>query len=105
TIKPSFFNSKADDPRYTVDIANKDLFETKLNEAYEQGKLREFATEKESNWGGIFLSFLPILLIPVIWIFLMRRMAGGGGAGGGGGQIVCVGSTRAKLCAEKRSAR
>ena len=101
TIKPSFFNSKADDPRYTVDIANKDLFETKLNEAYEQGKLREFATEKESNWGGIFLSFLPILLIPVIWIFLMRRMAGGGGAGGGGGQIFSIGKSRAKLFDEK----
>lgn len=101
TIKPSFFNSKADDPRYTVDIANKDLFETKLNEAYEQGKLSEFATEKESNWGGIFLSFLPILLIPVIWIFLMRRMAGGGGAGGGGGQIFSIGKSRAKLFDEK----
>src|SRR5690554_5413021 len=101
TIKPSFFNSKADDPRYTVDIANKDLFETKLNEAYEQGKLREFATEKESNWGSIFLSFLPILLIPVIWIFLMRRMAGGGGAGGGGGQIFSIGKSRAKLFDEK----
>src|SRR5690554_3063453 len=101
TIKPSFFNSKADDPRYTVDIANKDLFETKLNEAYEQGKLREFATEKESNWGSIFLSSLPILLIPVIWIFLMRRMAGGGGAGGGGGQIFSIGKSRAKLFDEK----
>src|SRR5690554_2953012 len=101
TIKPSFFNSKADDPRYTVDIANKDLFETKLNEAYEQGKLREFATEKESNWGSIFLSFLPILLIPVIWIFLMRRMAGGGGAGGSGGQIFSIGKSRAKLFDEK----
>src|SRR5690554_1361160 len=105
TIKPSFFNSKADDPRYTVDIANKDLFETKLNEAYEQGKLREFATEKESNWGSIFLSFLPILLIPVIWIFLMRRMAGGGGAGGGGGQIFSIGKSRAKLFDEKNDVK
>ncbi|HLW61832.1 MAG TPA: ATP-dependent zinc metalloprotease FtsH [Flavobacterium sp.] len=100
TAKPSFFNSKADDPRYTLDIANKDLFETKLSEAYEQGKLSEFDTEQESNWGGILLSFLPFLLIPIIWIFLMRRMSGGGGAGGGG-QIFSIGKSRAKLFDEK----
>ncbi|HLV51194.1 MAG TPA: ATP-dependent zinc metalloprotease FtsH [Flavobacterium sp.] len=102
TTKPTFFSSKSDEPRYTVDIANKDLFETKLSEAYELGKLKEFATEKESNWGGILVSFLPFVLFIAIWIFLMRRMTGGGApGGGGGGQIFSIGKSRAKLFDEK----
>lgn len=100
TTKPSLFGSRGDAPNYTLEIANKDLFETKLNEARELGKLVEFATERESNWGSILLSFLPFLLLPFIWIFLMRRMAGGGGAGGGG-QIFSIGKSRAKLFDDK----
>src|SRR5690606_27834550 len=102
TTKPTFFSSKSDEPRYTVDIANKDLFEKKLSEAYELGKLKEFATEKESNWGSILVSFLPFVLFIAIWIFLMRRMTGGGApGGGGGGQIFSIGKSRAKLFDEK----
>jgi len=100
TTKPSLFGSRGDAPNYTLEIANKDLFETKLNEARELGKLVEFATERESNWGSILLSFLPFLLLPFIWIFLMRRMAGSGGAGGGG-QIFSIGKSRAKLFDDK----
>lgn len=100
TSKPSIFSSRDDVPNYTLEIANKDLFETKLNEAYQLGKLGEFSTEKESNWFNIFISFLPFLLLPFIWIFLMRRMSGGGGAGGGG-QIFSIGKSRAKLFDDK----
>ncbi len=100
TSKPSIFSSRDDVPNYTLEIANKDLFETKLNEAHQLGKLGEFSTEKESNWFNIFISFLPFLLLPFIWIFLMRRMSGGGGAGGGG-QIFSIGKSRAKLFDDK----
>lgn len=100
TSKPSIFGSRDDVPNYTLEIANKDLFETKLNEAHQLGKLGEFSTEKESNWFNIFISFLPFLLLPFIWIFLMRRMSGGGGAGGGG-QIFSIGKSRAKLFDDK----
>jgi cell division protease FtsH len=48
----------------------------------------------------VFLSFLPILLIVGVWIFLMRRMSGGGGAGGGS-QIFNIGKSKAKLFDEK----
>ncbi|HUH25104.1 MAG TPA: ATP-dependent metallopeptidase FtsH/Yme1/Tma family protein, partial [Flavobacterium sp.] len=98
--KPTLFGNMSDNPQYTVDIANKDLFETKLSEANAQGKLKVFSSEKESNWGGILFSLLPIILIPVVWIFLMRRMSGGGGAGGGG-QIFSIGKSKAKLFDEK----
>jgi len=102
--KPTLFSSMSKSPDYVVEIANKDLFETKLLEANKAGMLKEFTTEKESNWGGILLSLLPIILIPVVWIFMMRRMSGGGSAGGGG-QIFSIGKSRAKLFDEKNDTR
>lgn len=102
--KPTLLSSMSKNPDYVVEIANKDLFETKLLEANKAGILKEFTTEKESNWGGILLSLLPIILIPVVWIFMMRRMSGGGAAGGGG-QIFSIGKSRAKLFDEKNDAR
>lgn len=102
--KPTLLSSMSKNPDYVVEIANKDLFETKLLEANKAGMLKEFTTEKESNWGGILLSLLPIILIPVVWIFMMRRMSGGGAAGGGG-QIFSIGKSRAKLFDEKNDAR
>lgn len=102
--KPTLLSSMSKSPDYMVEIANKDLFETKLLEANKAGMLKEFTTEKESNWGGILLSLLPIILIPVVWIFMMRRMSGGGAAGGGG-QIFSIGKSRAKLFDEKNDTR
>ena len=102
--KPTLLSSMSKNPDYVVEIANKDLFETKLLEANKAGMLKEFTTEKESNWGGILLSLLPIILIPVVWIFMMRRMSGGGAAGGGG-QIFSIGKSRAKLFDEKNDTR
>ena len=101
--KPAFFNNMTSGPDYVVEIANKDLFEERLTKASDEGKIKEYTTEKESNWGGILLSLLPIILIPVIWIFMMRKMSGG--AGGGGGQIFSIGKSRARLFDEKSDAR
>ncbi len=102
--KPTLLSSMSTGPDYIVEIANKDLFEEKLVQASNEGKLKEFTTEKESNWGGILLSLLPIILIPVIWIFMMRRMSGGAG-GGGGGQIFSIGKSKARLFDEKNDTR
>lgn len=103
--KPTLLSSMGGKkPDFTVEIANKDLFEEKLNTALAAGKIKEFNTEKESNWGGILLSLLPIILIPVVWIFMMRKMSGGSGAGGGG-QIFSIGKSRAKLFDEKNDTR
>ncbi|MBA5793166.1 ATP-dependent metallopeptidase FtsH/Yme1/Tma family protein [Flavobacterium sp. xlx-214] len=102
--KPTLLSSMSNTPEYTVDVANKDLFETKLNQAREAGQLKEFDSEKESNWGGILFSLLPIILIPVVWIFMMRKMSGGAG-GGGGGQIFSIGKSKARLFDEKNDTR
>ena len=57
--KPTLLSSMGGKkPDFTVEIANKDLFEEKLNTALAAGKIKEFNTEKESNWGGILLSLL-----------------------------------------------
>lgn len=102
--KPTLLSSMASGPDYVVEIANKDLFEEKLIQASNEGKLKEFSNEKESNWSGILFSLLPIILIPVVWIFMMRRM-GGGASGGGGGQIFSIGKSRARLFDEKNDTR
>ncbi len=91
-------------PDYVVEIANKDLFEEKLVQATSEGKLKEFTTEKESNFGSILLSLLPIILIIAFWFFMMRRMSGGAG-GGGGGQIFSIGKSKARLFDEKNDIR
>ena len=103
-MKTSLLSQMSDGPDYTVEIGNKDLFETRLSEANAQGKLSTFTSERESNWGGIILSLLPIILIPVVWIFMMRKMSGGGGPGGGG-QIFSIGKSRARLFDEKNDNR
>jgi len=102
--KPNFLSSMSSGPDYVVEIANKDLLEERLVQAKSEGKLKEFSNEKESNWGGILFSLLPIILIPVVWIFMMRRM-GGGASGGGGGQIFSIGKSRARLFDEKSDTR
>ncbi len=102
--KPTLLSSMTTGPDYVVEIANKDLFEEKLIQASSEGKIKEFSNEKESNWGGILFSLLPIILIPVVWIFMMRKMSGGSGAGGGG-QIFSIGKSRARLFDEKNDNR
>ncbi len=101
---PTLLSSMSTGPDYVVEIANKDLFEEKLVQATSEGKLKEFTTEKESNFGSILLSLLPIILIIAFWFFMMRRMSGGAG-GGGGGQIFSIGKSKARLFDEKNDIR
>lgn len=88
-------------PHYTLDIGtNSELFQKKLEEARLEGKLSDYSSEPESNWGDILINFLPIILIIAFWLFMFRRMSGGG-SGGGGGQIFSIGKSKAKLFDEK----
>lgn len=88
-------------PHYTLNIGkDNELFKQKLDEANKAGKLNDYVVETDSQWGELFLSLLPILIIVALWIFMMRRMSGGG-AGGGGGQIFNIGKSKAKLFDEK----
>jgi len=84
-------------PHYQFEVGNLELFQRKLEKA-ENNKVAfnyEFVTV-ENRWMDVLLSFLPIIVIIGVWIFLMRRMSGGGG-GGAGGQIFNIGKSKAKL--------
>ena len=82
-------------PHYQFEVGSLELFEEKLERARKDGSdfRLEFITT-ESRWMDVIISFLPIIIIVGVWIFLMRRMSGGGGAGG---QIFNIGKSKAKL--------
>jgi len=88
-------------PHYLLEnIGNEELFQKKLVEADEKGLITNYDFKSSGDWTEIFLSFLPILILVGLWIFMMRRMSGGG-AGGGGSQIFSIGKSKAKLFDEK----
>ena len=86
-------------PHYTFDIGNDQIFQTKLEKAVAEGKLKDFNFLPKNNWSDILISLLPIIIIIAVWIFIMRKMSGGGA--GGGGQIFNIGKSKAKLFDEK----
>lgn len=98
--KKDFLGNENKGPQYHLEIGNDELFQNKLDEATKEGKLSSYEVKSSSNWGDIFINFLPIIVIIGIWIFIMRRMSGGG-TGGGGGQIFNIGKSKAKLFDEK----
>ncbi|OYQ31946.1 peptidase M41 [Flavobacterium cyanobacteriorum] len=100
-VREDVFGKPNKGPHYTVILGDKnELFVDKLYQANKDGKLNDYSAEQESQWGELFLTLLPVLIIVALWIFMMRRMAGGG-AGGGGGQIFNIGKSKARLFDEK----
>ncbi|WP_339888530.1 ATP-dependent zinc metalloprotease FtsH [uncultured Flavobacterium sp.] len=88
-------------PHYLLEnIGNEELFQKKLVEASDKGLITNYDFKSTGDWTEIFFSFLPILIIVGVWIYMMRRMSGGG-AGGGGSQIFSIGKSKAKLFDEK----
>ena len=84
-------------PHYQFEVGSLELFEEKLEVARNNGiDFRWDFKTIENRWMDVFISFLPIIIIIAVWIFLMRRMSGGG-AGGPGGQIFNIGKSKAKL--------
>ncbi|WP_337965083.1 ATP-dependent zinc metalloprotease FtsH [uncultured Flavobacterium sp.] len=86
-------------PHYTLEIGNDQIFQTKLEKAVAEKKLKDYNFLQKNNWTDILISLLPIIIIIGVWIFIMRKMSGG--AGGGGGQIFNIGKSKAKLFDEK----
>jgi len=86
-------------PHYTLEIGNDQIFQTKLEKAVAEKKLKDYNFLQKNNWSDILISLLPIIIIIGVWIFIMRKMSGG--AGGGGGQIFNIGKSKAKLFDEK----
>ncbi|MBP7486711.1 MAG: ATP-dependent zinc metalloprotease FtsH, partial [Parabacteroides sp.] len=52
--------------------------------------------EGDDTFWNFFISFGPIILLVLVWIFLMRRMSGNAGGGGAGG-VFSVGKAKAQL--------
>lgn len=53
--------------------------------------------DKSSDWGSMFWSIFPFILLIGVWIFIFRKMSNGGGGGGGGGGMFNVGKSTARL--------
>ena len=98
-VSKDVFDRPNKGPHYSFDIGNDQIFQTKLEKAVSEGKLKDFSFLPKNNWTDILISLLPIIIIIGVWIFIMRRMSGGGG--GGGGQIFNIGKSKAKLFDEK----
>ena len=95
------FGRKNAGPHYLMDdVGDMATFQETLQDAKAKGILAEYDLKSRSNWGDIFVSFLPLIVIIGIWIFVMRRMSGGAG-GGPGGQLFNIGKSKAKLFDEK----
>ena len=97
-IKKNFLGQdNATGPHYQFEVGNLELFQRKLEKAESNGVMfnYEFVTV-ENRWMDVIISFLPIIIIIGVWIFLMRQMSGGA-TGGAGGQIFNIGKSRAKL--------
>ena len=88
-------------PHYSFEFGDLKLFQEKLERAKANGIdfSYEFVTI-ENKFFDVILSFLPIIVIIAVWIFIMRRMSGNAG-GGAGGQIFNIGKSKAKLFDEK----
>jgi ATP-dependent metalloprotease FtsH len=96
--------SNAKGPHYQFEVGNLEIFQTKLEEAKSKGVEFDYDFKTvENRWLDVMLSFLPLILIIGVWIFLMRRMSGGGA--GGGGQIFNIGKSKAKLFDEKSNVK
>ena len=91
-------------PHYQFEVGNLEIFQTKLEEAKNKGAEFDYDFKTiENRWLDVLLSFLPLILIIGVWIFLMRRMSGGGASGGG--QIFNIGKSKAKLFDEKSNVK
>jgi ATP-dependent metalloprotease FtsH len=86
-------------PHYSFDIGNDQSFQTKIEKAAQEGKIKDYDFKAKSNWSELLITLLPFVIIIGLWVLIMRRMSGG--SGGGGGQIFNIGKSRAKLFDEK----
>jgi len=94
------FGKPTNGPHYVLDdVGEFKNFQELLEKSKSENLINDYEFTKTSDWGGILLSVLPILLFIAIWIIIMRRMSGG--AGGPGGQIFSIGKSKAKLFDEK----
>ncbi len=85
-------------PEYVLEIGNEELFQKKLEDAESRQILSSFEFVKKNSFLEGIGSYLPIIILIIIWIVIMRRMSGGNGPGG---QLFSIGKSRARLFDEK----
>ncbi|RGP18376.1 ATP-dependent zinc metalloprotease FtsH [Parabacteroides gordonii] len=84
-------------PKVYVKIPSADKFSDFYDKAVTDNHIDtqvRFEEGDDAIW-NFLVSFGPIILIIVVWIFLMRRMSGGAGSGPGG--VFSVGKAKAQL--------
>ena len=84
-------------PKVYIKIPSADKFSDFYDKAVTENHIDTQVRYEEGDdaiW-NFLVSFGPIILIIVVWIFLMRRMSGG--AGGGPGGVFSVGKAKAQL--------
>jgi cell division protease FtsH len=101
-VATDVFGNPNKGPHYNLEIGNDQIFQNKLELAVKEKKLKDFNFKAQSDWTGILLNLLPIIILVGVWIFIMRRMSGGAG---GGGQIFNIGKSKAKLFDEKNDVK
>lgn len=84
-------------PKVYVKIPSSDKFSDFYDKAVADNHIDTQVSFEEGDdtlW-NFLISFGPIILLVIVWIFLMRRMSGGAGAGPGG--VFSVGKAKAQL--------
>ena len=89
---------RAGAPIFEYDFGDRQNFENQINEAKKEYDLTfDVKNIEQTSLLDQVFSFLPFILLIVIWLFFMRRMSGSGSGGGAGGQIFNIGKSKAKL--------
>ena len=86
-----------DSPMDFVKIPSADKFSDFYDKAVEKNNIDTSVSfeEGDDTFWNFFISFGPIILLVLVWIFLMKRMSGN--AGGGAGGVFSVGKAKAQL--------
>jgi len=85
------------EPQYTFEIGDLQLFEQKLEEAKKQGIDFTYKFKTESDvFMNLLINLLPWIILIGLWFFLMKKMSAGAG-GGGGMRIFNIGKSKAEL--------
>lgn len=84
-------------PMVFVKIPSADKFSDFYDKAVEKNNIDTAVSfeEGDDTFWNFFISFGPIILLVLVWIFLMKRMSGN--AGGGAGGVFSVGKAKAQL--------
>ncbi len=84
-------------PKVYIKIPSADKFSDFYDQAVAQNQIDTQVSFEESDdaiWSFI-ISFGPMILLLLVWIFLMKRMSGG--IGSGGGSVFNVGKAKAQI--------